>query len=171
MHLQRPVNEGFLILDYGSQYTLLIARRLREIGVYAEIIDGSRQTAPNEDFHFHGVILSGGPDSVGEEGARSLPAWVTASKKPILGICYGMQLMAEASGGKLRSGQQREYGKAHLSFDWEDLPAYAESLRTLPKDQIVWMSHGDDVEAPHESFVTLAYTDDKVVVHNRIRLL
>lgn len=163
MHLQRPVNEGFLILDYGSQYTLLIARRLREIGVYAEIIDGARQTEPKEDFHFHGIILSGGPDTVGDEGARSLPAWVTASQKPILGICYGMQLMAEVSGGKLRSGHEREYGKAHLSFDFKELPKYAESLRSLPKDQIVWMSHGDDVEAPHESFVTLALTDDKVV--------
>ncbi|RZA17057.1 MAG: glutamine-hydrolyzing GMP synthase [Proteobacteria bacterium] len=161
--MQRPVNEGFLILDYGSQYTLLIARRLREIGVYAEIIDGSRQTAPTDGFHYHGIILSGGPDTVGEEGARTLPEWVSASHKPILGICYGMQLLAQTTGGKLRSGQQREYGKSHLAFDFRELPAYAKSLSSLPKDQIAWMSHGDDVEAPHDTFVTLATTDDKVV--------
>lgn len=163
MQMQRPVNEGFLILDYGSQYTLLIARRLREIGVYAEIIDGSRQTAPTDGFQFHGIILSGGPDSVGEEGARTLPAWVSSAGKPILGICYGMQLMAEASGGKLRSGHQREYGKSHLTFDFKELPAYASSLRKLPLEQIAWMSHGDDVEAPHETFATLATTDDNVI--------
>ena len=163
MQMQRPVSKGFLILDYGSQYTLLIARRLREVGVYAEIIDGQRQTAPSDGFQVQGIILSGGPDTVGEEGSRTLPAWVTDSGKPLLGICYGMQLMAKATGGKLRSGQEREYGKAQLSFDFTGLPAYAEALRKLPKEQIAWMSHGDDVEAPHDTFVTLATTADKVV--------
>ena len=67
--VERPVEDGILVLDYGSQYTLLIARRLREIGVYAEIVDGARETAP-EDFKFHGIILSGGPDSVHEEGSK-----------------------------------------------------------------------------------------------------
>ena len=89
--VERPVEDGILVLDYGSQYTLLIARRLREIGVYAEIVDGARETAP-EDFKFHGIILSGGPDSVHEEGSRRLPSWVLDSGKPVLGICYGMQL-------------------------------------------------------------------------------
>ncbi|MCX6130652.1 MAG: glutamine-hydrolyzing GMP synthase, partial [Proteobacteria bacterium] len=160
--MQRPVNEGILILDYGSQYTLLITRRLRELGYYAEVIEGTR-AQPLPDFHYHGIILSGGPDSVGDEGSRTMPSWVQDSDKPILGICYGMQLMAGVSGGKLRSGSQREYGRAQLNLDLTNVPAYASSLRQLAATQTVWMSHGDDVEDSSGAFEVLGRTDDGVM--------
>lgn len=162
LHSQRPVSEGFLILDYGSQYTLLIARRLRELGVYSEIIDGTR-SAPPEGFTTLGIILSGGPDSVGEEGARSLPPWVQDSRCPILGICYGMQLMAGATGGKVRSGTQREYGRSLLHLEMSDVPDFARPLAQLPREQTVWMSHGDDVENIDSSFSILGRTEDGVM--------
>ena len=102
-HVTRPVHSGILVLDYGSQYTLLIARRLRELGIYAEVIDGTSKEPP-ADFTAHAIILSGGPDSVYEVGSRRLPPWVLAAGKPVLGICYGMQLLVEGFGGALRSG-------------------------------------------------------------------
>jgi GMP synthase (glutamine-hydrolysing) len=160
--MQRPVNEGILILDYGSQYTLLIARRLRELGIYSEIIDGT-SSKPLEDFTYHGIILSGGPDTVTDEGARTLPAWVQNSNKPVLGICYGMQLMAGVSGGRLRSGTHREYGRARVDMKLDQAPAYARCLAELPLHQTVWMSHGDDVEDSSGAFEVLGRTTDGVM--------
>ncbi len=159
---QRPVNEGIIILDYGSQYTLLIARRLRELGVYSEVIDGTSQK-PLADFKFHGIILSGGPDTASDVGARSLPSWVTESDRPILGICYGMQLLAGLSGGQLRSGHQREYGRAQLLLQCEEAPDYARPFAKLPALQTVWMSHGDDVADKSGTFAILGKTTDGVV--------
>ncbi|MFK7823270.1 MAG: glutamine-hydrolyzing GMP synthase [Oligoflexales bacterium] len=156
----RPSDHGILICDYGSQYTLLIARKLREIGVYAEVIDGISEETPH-DFECIGIILSGGPDSVMESEARLLPEWVLKSEKPVLGICYGMQLLVNALGGKVRLGKKREYGKAHIhatgQFGKEEL------LASLPARQTVWMSHGDDVELLPEGFAAFAYTEDEVV--------
>ncbi len=159
--VNRPVDEGILVLDYGSQYTLLIARRLREIGVYAEIVDGARESAP-EDFKFHGIILSGGPDSVHEEGSRRLPSWVLESGKPVLGICYGMQLLSKEFGGEVRSGNKREYGKAGMSWNFASnhLAKYFSKLSTHHN---VWMSHGDDVHNIEENFDLVGVTDSKVV--------
>ncbi len=160
--IQRPVNEGIVILDYGSQYTLLIARRLRELGVYSEIIDGMSQTPP-KDFCSLGIILSGGPDTVTDEGARTMPGWVLESKLPVLGICYGMQLMAGVSGGKLRSGTKREYGRATLLLDLSKAPPYTKAFQQLQKTQTVWMSHGDDVEDSSGVFEVLGRTEDGVM--------
>lgn len=160
--VSRPVQEGILVLDFGSQYTLLIARRLREIGLYAEIVDGSKESAP-EGFEYHGIILSGGPDSVTEEGARKLPRWVMASGKPILGICYGMQLLAQEFGGVLRSGAQREYGKAELRLDLSHGCWASAMLNKLPPSQTVWMSHGDDVENLTKEFSVIGRTTGGVV--------
>ena len=149
---KRPVNSGFLVLDYGSQYTLLIARRLREIGVYAEVIDGTSAIKP-ADFAILGVILSGGPDSAVEVGTRRLPAWLFEAELPILGICYGMQLLVQHFGGKLRSGQSREYGEAQLQLS-ADLPGHgAKIFYGAPTRQTVWMSHGDDIEVLPEEFI------------------
>jgi GMP synthase (glutamine-hydrolysing) len=145
-------HHGILILDYGSQYTLLIARKFREIGVYAEIIDGRSDKAP-ADFTVWGIVLSGGPDSVGEAASRTLPSWVLEMGKPILGICYGMQLLMDAFGGRVRSGTEREYGDSKVRFDFSKVPLGKEAFPDLGKtEELVWMSHGDDVEVLAKGF-------------------
>lgn len=163
----RPVHEGLLVLDYGSQYTLLIARRLRELGVYAEVIDGMAKEPP-PDFTYHGVILSGGPDSVYETGSRRIPNWVLTSELPILGICYGMQLLVEHFGGELRGGHSREYGRAQMLVERDSPAPLAALFRGMPENSVVWMSHGDDIaKLPHD-MVQIGTTVDHVtaaVVH------
>lgn len=159
----RPTDEGLIVLDYGSQYTLLIARRLREIGIYAEVIDGQAEHPP-ADFNFHGIILSGGPDSVTEVGSRTLPGWVTQSQKPVLGICYGMQLLTESSGGKVAAASKREYGQATLKIDPASVPDRIKPLvKDLPSSQTVWMSHGDTVQGIESSFSTFGLTNSDVI--------
>jgi len=160
--VERPINSGILVLDYGGQYTLLIARRLRECGVYAEVIDG-RAPAPPAGFTVHGVILSGGPDSVYENEARKIPAWVWPLGKPVLGICYGMQLLVEHFGGRLRGGKGREYGRARLSLKPELGAPAAKLFYGMPVDQTVWMNHGDDVESLPQDMLIAGVSDDGVV--------
>lgn len=155
----RPRSKGILVLDYGSQYTLLIARRLREIGVYSEVIDGRVQEIP-AGFEPAGVILSGGPDSVTDEGSRTLPAWVLKSNKPILGICYGMGLLVEEFGGKMRSATKREYGRATIHV--KNVKGPASPLFTNAGDRTVWMSHGDDIGTLPSCFEAAGTTDDGV---------
>jgi GMP synthase (glutamine-hydrolysing) len=156
----RPSDHGILVLDYGSQYTLLITRRLRELGAYSEVIDG-RLTAPPPDFKVQGVILSGGPDSVYEPGSRTLPNWVMALQVPVLGICYGMQLLVEHGKGQVRSSTKREYGKAVMHPKKTSSPA---SLLFDPKlPQTVWMSHGDDISEIPPDYELAAETEDHVV--------
>jgi GMP synthase (glutamine-hydrolysing) len=164
-YTQRPRTEGLLVLDYGSQYTLLIARRLRELGAYSEIIHGHNGQRP-EGFHIKGVILSGGPDSVNEEGSRKIPEWVLQEKVPVLGICYGMQLIVEAFGGSVRSTTKREYGKESLHSS-ATLSGHKNNFGTMffkgtPQEQTVWMSHGDDMKSLPEGFDVLALTGDEV---------
>jgi GMP synthase (glutamine-hydrolysing) len=158
--LDRPVDHGILVLDYGSQYTLLITRRLREIGAYSEIIDG-RVTQPPKGFKVKGVILSGGPDSVYEAGSRSLPDWVMALGVPVLGICYGMQLLVEDSGGSVRAATKREYGKAVMTSKKTSSPAG--QLFDPGTVQTVWMSHGDDIAKIPAQYELAAETDGHVV--------
>ncbi len=108
---------GIVILDYGSQTAQLIARRVRELGVYAALLpyttplDAARAAVPD----FSGVILSGGPASVYDAGAPRLPDWVLAGEWPVLGICYGMQLITQALGGVVAGATQREYGMATIA--------------------------------------------------------
>ncbi len=161
-HVSRPAHEGLLVLDYGSQYTLLIARRLRELGFYAEVIDGRAYKAP-EDFKAFGLILSGGPDSVYDEGSRKLPDWVLTSNLPILGICYGMQLLVEHFGGSLRGGKGREYGHAHLLLESEIGTPAGSTFHGLDTEEVVWMSHGDDVEKLPPTMKVVGHSRDGVV--------
>ncbi|NUQ03790.1 MAG: glutamine-hydrolyzing GMP synthase [Anaerolineae bacterium] len=145
---------GIAILDYGSQYTQLIARRVREQGVYAEVFPCD---APRETIHQHeprGVILSGGPNSIYDEGAPQLPAYLAAAGFPVLGICYGMQALTHALGGRVAPSNHREYGSATILTSPDAL------TDGLPEDMPVWMSHGDRIEQPPAGFVALAHSEN-----------
>jgi len=136
-------HETILILDFGSQYTQLIARRIREQGVFCEI-KPCTQSAPDVlPPQVRGLILSGGPDSVlGPSAPPFDPNWLNVDV-PVLGICYGMQLLTHLGGGKVARGTHREYGKAHLSLSTESL-----LFAGVPEKSTIWMSHGDHVETP-----------------------
>jgi len=148
---------GVAILDYGSQTAQLIARRVRELGVFAALIpysatlEQAQEAAPD----FCGVILSGSPASVYEPGAPTLPGWVLDTWKPVLGICYGMQLLTQALGGQVASAAQREYGMTALR-----VTRPGALFGELEATQTVWMSHGDRIERPPEGFVILAASDN-----------
>ena len=150
------VQDGIAILDYGSQYSQLIARRVREADVYCELIshdvDPSRVTA----FRPRGFILSGGPASVYEPDAPKLPQWVLDSGQPILGICYGMQLLAYHLGGSVQPSSKREYGPATLSLTGERSGVF----EGLPSELQVWMSHGDSLTELPPGFSSVGISDN-----------
>jgi GMP synthase (glutamine-hydrolysing) len=129
-----PERETILVLDYGSQYTQLIARRVRELRVYAEILPWNAPAEKILALAPRGIILSGGPNSVYDEGAPTLPEYVLDLKVPILGICYGMQLLTQALGGTVIPGTKREYGPAEVTVDTTS-PLFAGLPAALP----VWM--------------------------------
>jgi len=134
--------DRLLILDFGSQYTQLIARRVREHGVYSEILPCDVDPVRIVDFQPKGVILSGGPESATESTGWKIPKEVYALEVPILGICYGMQALAQELGGRVESSQLREFGHADLTVEDDDgLLAGLSDTGTLS----VWMSHGDRV--------------------------
>ena len=110
----QSVNEGIVIIDFGSQYSHLIARRVRELKVYSEIVPSSGSWNAIEHINPKGVILSGGPASVFEPGAPTVPDWVFERSLPILGICYGMQALVHQLGGRVVSGLKQEFGSAVL---------------------------------------------------------
>src|SRR6185312_8271733 len=133
--------DKILILDFGSQYTQLIARRIREIGVYCEIWAWDHDPTEIAKFAPKGVILSGGPESVIEAHSPRAPEQAFARGAPVLGICYGMQTMAVQLGGAVEGEHAREFGHAHIETKPCDL------FEGLPGEQDVWMSHGDRVTA------------------------
>jgi GMP synthase (glutamine-hydrolysing) len=154
-----PAREAVAILDFGSQYSQLIARRVREAHVYCELF---RYDAPAEKvlaLKPRGFILSGGPSSVYEPGAPRLPSFVLESGLPVLGICYGMQLLAHNLGGHVSAAQHREYGPALLQVADLSCPLFAE----LPFALQVWMSHGDRIEGLPAGFSVVAQTDNSPV--------
>ena len=152
-------HELILILDFGSQYTQLIARRVREQGVYCEIapfhLALEKITAKNPK----GVILSGGPNSVYEPDAPQIsPDFYDSIDAPILGICYGMQLLAKDLRGAVSPSDKREYGHAKMQV----LSGETELFQGLPFELDVWMSHGDHVTTLPEGFRQTATTGDVV---------
>lgn len=150
------MNNAIAVLDFGSQYSQLIARRVREVQVYCELFPWNAPPSQVMALQPKGFILSGGPASVYEPGAPQIPAYVLESGRPILGICYGMQALTHALGGKVAASSEREYGPAQLET--------TQPNPLLPDGrQRVWMSHGDRVEIPPAGFTPLAISDNSPV--------
>ena len=151
--------ETVVVLDFGSQYSMLIARRVRECHVYCEILPYNAPAEQVAKLNPRGFILSGGPASVYEPSAPMAPAYIYESGVPILGICYGMQALTHQLGGKVSSGLKREYGHAVLRQNVVDHPIF----KGLPLEMPVWMSHGDEISEAPPGFSSLAYTDNAPV--------
>ena len=155
----QSVNEGIVVIDFGSQYSHLIARRIRELKVYSEIFTASSTWETVRHINPKGVILSGGPASVYDPGAPRIPDWVFERDLPVLGICYGMQALVHQLGGEVVPGQAQEYGSAVLHQNGGEAPLFTE----LPPTFQVWMSHGDRIAALPPGFSSLAYTENSPV--------
>lgn len=142
---------GFIILDFGSQFTQLIARRLRELGFYSEIHSYKYPTEEIVQKKPYGIILSGGPNSVYEPGSPQRDVSELRNISPLLGVCYGMQLLTSQLGGKVTKAHHREYGFNYVTWN--------KRIGGLPPKQKVWMSHGDVVEAAPPGFEVIAMSD------------
>jgi GMP synthase (glutamine-hydrolysing) len=151
--------ETIIVIDFGSQYNLLIARRIRELHVYCELVPHDTPWEKIAPLNPKGFILSGGPASVYEPGAPLAPAYVYESRLPVLGICYGMQALSKQLGGTVAQGIKCEYGHAILHISDLDSPLLAE----LPNTSPVWMSHADKIENMPPGFKSLAYTENSPV--------
>jgi GMP synthase (glutamine-hydrolysing) len=150
--------EKILVLDFGSQYTQLIARRVRESKVYSEIYPYNAPIKKIERFNPKGIILSGGPSSVYDSRAPIPDFKIFELGIPLLGICYGMQLMAHFLGGKVARAKHREYGMAELTIDDK-----RNIFKGIPEKTIVWMSHGDRIERCPSRFQPIAHTANSPV--------
>ncbi len=148
------MQEMILILDFGSQYTQLIARRVRELNVYCEIHPYNQMPEIGENVK--GVILSGSPHSVHDENAPNPDLSNIRGKMPLLGVCYGAQFLAHSNGGSVKPSEIREYGRANLSFvDKEHI-----LMKKVSNFSQVWMSHGDTIKNIPENFEIIASTED-----------
>ena len=159
---QRPRPETVVVLDFGSQYSMLIARRVRECHVYCEMLPYDAPQEEIERLQPRAFILSGGPASVYEEGAPQAPAYVFEAGLPVLGICYGMQLLAHQLGGKVTPDSEREYGHAVIHRN-EQTDTTSAIFDGLPASMPVWMSHGDRITQPPPGFHSLAYSDNSPI--------
>jgi GMP synthase (glutamine-hydrolysing) len=148
------MQESILILDFGSQFTQLIARRVREINVYCEIHPYNK--IPKNISDFKGVILSGSPHSVREAEAPKPDLSDIKGKVPLLGVCYGAQYLAHCFGGEVAQSNTREYGRAHLEF----VNSKNELFKDISDDSVVWMSHGDSIAKIPDNYEIIASTHD-----------
>lgn len=151
-------NDNIIILDFGSQYTQLIARKVREIGVFCEIMPFSASLEQIKEHNPKGVILSGGPASVYAEGAPIPSFDVFSLDAPVLGICYGLQLMAYKLGGEVDPAARREFGKAMLEIDSHD-----DLFAGMDATTQVWMSHGDTLTVGPSGFEVIAHSENSPV--------
>lgn len=147
--------DKILILDFGSQTTQLIARRVRECRVYCEILPCHSPMRAIREFNPKGIILSGGPASVYDRDAPLLDQEILALERPLLGICYGMQVLTHLLGGKVAAAREREYGKAELRIDDP-----SDLLAGLGAETIAWMSHGDKVLSLPPAWTAIAHTEN-----------
>lgn len=158
-------NEWVLILDFGSQYTQLIARRLRELNVYCEIHPYNADLTEFDRQPPNGIILSGGPKSVNDEDAPDLNTHIFDWQVPILGICYGLQILAHhIIPGSVENAEKREFGRAELIIDDD-----RDLLKDVPEESIVWMSHGDHIHDLPDDYEIIAHTDNAQVAAVRHR--
>ncbi len=148
--------ETVIIVDFGSQYSLLIARRVRELNVYCELVSHDTPWEKISHLNPRGFILSGGPGSVYTEGAPLAPSYVFSTKLPVLGICYGQQALTYQLGGQVEPGQIKEYGHSILNISNLHSPLFND----MPESSPVWMSHGDRVVELPPGFSALAYTEN-----------
>lgn len=164
--MSRLANEKVLVLDFGSQYAQLIARRVRQHHVYCKIVRHDITAERIRELNPQGIILSGGPASVYEKAAPKCDPAIFDLNLPVLGICYGMHLACETLGGQVQSTPSREYGRTYCRV------AAAEGLfEGVPLKTLVWMSHADQVSAVSEGFISLATTDTcpiAAVKHERL---
>ncbi len=160
------IGKSVLILDFGSQYTQLIARRVRELGVYCEILPYNTDVSEIQNRDAGALILSGGPSSVYEEGAPKPAREIMDLGLPILGICYGLQLLAYFSGMKVESAREREYGLANLK-----VVRKSELLKGVRPAGRVWMSHGDKITQFPDDFLVTGKTDNSeiAVIESSVR--
>ena len=157
-------NSSIVILDFGSQYNQLIARRVREMGIYAEVVPFHEDIDKILERKPKGIILSGGPASVYAKGAPTLDKKIFDANIPILGLCYGMQLITHLHGGEVERADKQEFGKASLELDKKDSPIF----KNIPNNTIVWMSHADHVNKMAEGFEIVAHTDSSIAaIENR----
>ena len=146
------------IIDFGSQYTQLIARKVREQKVYCQIVPCTAGKKKILEGNPNGLVLSGGPSSVYDRNAPRIDPEIFDSGIPILGICYGMQLTTLLLGGKLHRSREREYGQAKLRLNSKFKIQNSKLFRSIPEESQVWMSHGDSVQEPPKGFAALAST-------------
>jgi GMP synthase (glutamine-hydrolysing) len=151
-------NRPVLVVDFGAQYAQLIARRVREANVYSEIVPHTVTAAEIEERNPSGIVLSGGPSSVYEEGAPQFDSAIFDLGVPVLGICYGFQVMATALGGEVAHTGQREYGSTAVKVSDAASNGSGSLLDGQPVEQTAWMSHGDSVSRAPEGFQVLAST-------------
>jgi GMP synthase (glutamine-hydrolysing) len=148
------MSDKILVVDFGGQYTQLIARRVREVGVYSEILPFDAPAEKIAALAPKGIILSGGPESTVEAGSPQIADEILGAKKPVLGICYGMQALAMKLGGGVESSDHREYGYAAVTLAGKD--PLLQGLAKAGADLNVWMSHGDRVEKLPPGFAAIA---------------
>ena len=146
-------HETVLVLDFGGQYNELIARRVRDLGVYCEVHPYKKALEKIKELCPIGIIFTGGPNSVYEEGAPKVDPAVFQQGLPILGLCYGLQMMSQVLGGEVKSAPTREFGKTPVRYDTESL-----LFKGMPQEAICWMSHVDYVSRLPEGFTAICHT-------------
>lgn len=151
----RDTHELIIVVDFGGQYNQLIARRVRDAQVYCEVVPYQKALSVVKEKNPKGIIFTGGPNSVYEEKAPQIEKEIFELGIPVLGLCYGMQLMSHTLGGKVAQAPVREFGKCVTYFD-----TTAKVFLDLPQESVTWMSHVDYVETIPEGFKTIAHTDN-----------
>jgi len=151
--------EAIIVIDFGSQYSMLIARCVRECQVYCELVPHDAPWDKIAPLNPRGFILSGGPRSVYDANAPLAPSYIYENHLPVLGICYGMGVIAKQLGGVVAPGKKREFGHAVLHLSSLESPLFAD----LPESTPVWMSHGDKIDEMPPGFTALAYTENSPV--------